>query len=160
MFRLSVLAVGRLKEKFYLDAAAEYAKRLSAFCDFQLIELPEERLPEHPGEAQRAAALEREAAQIRAKLPRGSFLCVCTPEGRELSSEGLAEKLAEVKLSGRSGACFVIGSSFGLDEGLKRQADFRLSFSKMTFPHHLFRVMLLEQLYRAESIQSGGKYHK
>ena len=160
MFRLQVIAVGRLKEKFYLDAAAEYAKRLAAFCDFRLIELPEERLPDNPSPAQIAAALAREAEAVRGKLQRGDFLCVCTPEGREFSSEELAGKLAELKLSGRSGACFVIGSSFGLDESLKRQADLRLSFSKMTFPHHLFRVMLLEQLYRAESIQSGSRYHK
>ena len=160
MFSLSVIAVGKLKEKFYLDASAEYVKRLASFCDFRLIELPEERLPENPAPAQIAAALEKEAAAIRAKTPRGAYLCVCTPEGRELSSEALAERLSSIKLSGRSAVCFVIGSSFGLDEGLKRQADLRLSFSKMTFPHHLFRVMLLEQLYRAESIQSGSKYHK
>ena len=160
MFRLTVIATGKLKERFYQEAAAEYQKRLGALCAFELIELPEERLPENPSPAQIAAALEREAAAVTARVPRGASVFVCTPEGRELSSPELAERLAQEKLAGRSAVCFVIGSSYGLAESLKRRAEFRLSCSRMTFPHHLFRVMLLEQLYRAESIQAGSKYHK
>ena len=160
MFQLTLIAVGRVKEKFYREACAEYEKRLRATCDFTLIELPEERLPEKPGEAEIRRALAREAAHVLEKVPRGVWLCVLTPEGRALSSEELAGLLAREKTNGRGGACFVIGSSFGLDESLKRRADFRLSFSKMTFPHHLFRVMAMEQLYRAEAIQSGSRYHK
>lgn len=160
MFSVTVICVGKLKEPFYADASAEYLKRLQAYCDCRIVELPEQRLPEDPGPAQIAAALQKEAAQIEKKLPRGAWFCCLTPEGKSLSSEGLAETLAAVKLSGRSGAAFLIGSSFGIDARLKQQADLRLSMSAMTFPHHLARVMLLEQIYRAESIQAGARYHK
>jgi len=160
MFSITLLTVGKLKEKFYLAACGEYRKRLGAFCRFELAELPECRLPENPSPAEIRAGLAREAEAIRARLPKGAWFCVLTPEGAMLSSEKLADTLASVKLSGRGGACFLIGSSFGIDETLKREADFRLSMSAMTFPHHLARVMVLEQLYRAESIQAGTKYHK
>lgn len=160
MFNITVLAVGKMKEKYYIEAVEEYAKRLKGFCELRLIELPEHRLPENPSEAQIQDGLAREAALVREKLPKGAWFCVLTPEGQQLSSEALAEKLAQTKSSGKSAACFLLGSSFGMDKSLKQQADLRLSFSKMTFPHHLARVMLLEQLYRAESIQAGSKYHK
>lgn len=160
MFDLTLIAVGKLKEKFYLSAVEEYTKRLQGFCSFHLIELPETRLPEDPSPAQIAAGLEKEAELIRAKIPKGAFFCVLTPEGKLLSSERLAETLKTVKLSGKSAACFLIGSSFGMAPELKQMADLRLSMSPMTFPHHLARVMVLEQLYRAESIQAGTKYHK
>ena len=107
-----------------------------------------------------AQALAREADAIRRKIPKGSWVCAFAIEGKPLSSEALAGTLARVKESGKGSACFVIGSSFGLDEGFKKQADLRLSMSPMTFPHHLARVMALEQLYRAEAIQAGSKYHK
>ena len=160
MFQITLLAMGKLKEKFYLSAAAEYEKRLSGTCRFQLLELPECRLPESPQPSEIAAGLAREAELIRQKIPKGAWFCVLTPEGRELSSEALAAQLSQIKLSGRSSACFLIGSSFGIDPALKAQADLCLSMGKMTFPHHLARIMLLEQLYRAESIQGGSKYHK
>lgn len=160
MFTITLLTVGKMKEPFFLAAAAEYKKRLSAFCKVELVELPESRLPDDPSPAEIRQGLEKEAALIRAKLPKNVFFCVFTPEGRTLSSEELADKLTEVKNAGRSGAVFLIGGSFGIAEEIKRMADFRLSVSKMTFPHHLFRVMALEQLYRAESIQAGTKYHK
>ena len=160
MFHITLITVGKLKERYYAAAADEYIRRLGAYCKFELIELPECRLPDDPNETQIAAGLAREAEQIEAKLPRGAWFCVLTPEGTELSSEGLAERLQAEKLNGRSAACFLIGSSFGIDARIKRMADFRLSFSKMTFPHHLMRVMALEQLYRAESILAGTKYHK
>lgn len=160
MFDLTLIAVGKLKEKFYLSAVEEYSKRLQAFCSFHLIELPETRLPEDPSPAQIAAGLQKEAELIRAKIPKGAFFCVLTPEGKLLSSEKLAETLKDVKLSGKSAACFLIGSSFGMAPEIKQLADLKLSMSPMTFPHHLARVMVLEQLYRAESIQAGTKYHK
>ncbi|MCI5992471.1 MAG: 23S rRNA (pseudouridine(1915)-N(3))-methyltransferase RlmH [Clostridiales bacterium] len=160
MFQLRLICMGKLKEQFYLSAAGEYAKRLRAFCDFALIELPECRLPEAPNPTQIAQGLSEEAARIRAKIPKGSFFCVFAPEGKQLSSPELAGTLGGVKSSGKSCACFLIGSSFGVDAGLKAQADLLLSMSTMTFPHHLARVMALEQLYRAESIQAGTKYHK
>ena len=160
MFHITLITVGKLKERYYAAAADEYIRRLGAYCKFELIELLECRLPDDPNGTQIAAGLAREAEQIEAKLPRGAWFCVLTPEGTELSSEGLAERLQAEKLNGRSAACFLIGSSFGIDARIKRMADFRLSFSKMTFPHHLMRVMALEQLYRAESILAGTKYHK
>lgn len=160
MFHITLITVGKLKERYYAAAADEYIRRLGAYCKFELIELPECRLPDDPNAAQIASGLAREAEQIEAKLPRGAWFCVLTPEGTELSSEGLAECLQAEKLNGRSAACFLIGSSFGIDARIKRMADFRLSFSKMTFPHHLMRVMALEQLYRAESILAGTRYHK
>ena len=160
MFSLTVIATGKLKEKFYLDAVEEYRKRLGAYVQLSLIELPEQKLPESPSQAQIDAALAKEAEAVRARLPRGAWLCLLTPEGKLLSSEQLAQKLAGVKTGGRSAAAFVLGSSYGLDKGLKQEADFLLSMSPMTFPHHLARVMTLEQLYRAETIQAGSRYHK
>lgn len=160
MFSITLIAMGKLKEKFYLSACAEYEKRLAGFCSFQLLELPEVRLPDDPSPAEITAGLEKEADLIFSKIPKGTWLCVLTPEGKMVSSEALAAKMREVKLSGKSSACFVIGSSFGMSPRVKEKADFRLSISPMTFPHHLARVMVLEQLYRAESIQAGTKYHK
>ena len=160
MFSMTLICMGKLKEKFYIQASEEYKKRLGAFCDFTLLELPEVRLPENPNETQILQGLSKEAELIRAKVPKGSWLCIFAPEGKLLSSEELAGKLSELKKSGKSSVCFLIGSSFGVDAGLKKQADLLLSMSRMTFPHHLARVMALEQLYRAEAIQAGTKYHK
>ena len=160
MFAITLLTVGKLKEKFYMAAVEEYAKRLSAYCKFRLVELPENRLPENPNPSEIAAGLAAEAERIFAAIPKGAWFCVLTPEGTELSSEALADKLRTVKNDGKSAACFLIGSSFGMDVSVKKRADFRLSFGPMTFPHHLLRVMVIEQLYRAESIQAGAKYHK
>ncbi len=160
MFSITLLTVGKLKEKFYLSAAEEYSKRLRGYCKFALIELPEQRLPEDPNPAQIANGLQKEAAQILSKIPKGAWLCVMTPEGTLLSSEALAHTLSAVKSGGKSCACFVIGSSFGLSPEVKEKADLKLSMSPMTFPHHLARIMVLEQLYRAEAIASGSKYHK
>lgn len=160
MFEITLIAMGKLKEKFYLSAAQEYAKRLSGFCRFQLIELPEYRLSDNPSDNEISAALEKEADSISSKIPKGAWFCVFTPEGKLLSSEAMAKTLGEIKLSGKSCACFLIGSSFGIAPRIKAMADLKLSMSPMTFPHHLARIMVLEQLYRAESIQSGSKYHK
>ena len=160
MASITVLTVGKLKEKFYLSACEEYLKRLKAYGGCTLIELPECRLPEDPSPAEIRAGLAKEAEEIKKRIPKGAWFCVCTPEGKGLSSEELAETFRQVKNNGKSSLCFLIGSSFGIDPSVKAMADFRLSMSKMTFPHHLFRVMLLEQIYRAEAIQAGSKYHK
>lgn len=160
MFEITLITVGKLKEKFYLSAAEEYEKRLKAYCNFKLIELPETRLPENPSQAEIQAGLDKEAELILTKIPKNAWFCVFTPEGKLLSSEDLARKIADIKLSGKSSACFLIGSSFGITKYLKEKADFKLSMSPMTFPHHLARIMVLEQLYRAEAIQAGSKYHK
>ena len=160
MFDITLIVMGKLKEKFYISAAAEYKKRMKAYASFKIVELPEFRLPENPSPAEIQNGLDKEAEQILTKIPKGAWFCVLTPEGKLLSSEALADKMADVKNSGKSSACFMIGSSFGMAQRVKEKADFKLSMSPMTFPHHLARVMVLEQLYRAEAIQAGSKYHK
>ena len=160
MQKVTIICTGKLKEKFYLDAAAEYAKRLSRFCTLTILELPEERLPESPSPAQIEAALAREADAVRAKLPAGCLLIAMCVEGQERSSEALARYLAEAAARGAGHIVFLIGSSYGMHPSLKQQADLRLSMSPMTFPHHLLRVMLLEQIYRAYQINAGSNYHK
>lgn len=159
MQRITVLCVGKLKEKFYADAAAEYCKRLSRYCKIEVTELPETRLPEDPSPAEIKKALAAEANAIRQKLEGGAVVAMCI-EGQTCSSEALSKKLAAFALEGKSKVTFLIGGSFGLDETLKKQADWRLSMSPMTFPHHLARVMLLEQIYRACQITEGTRYHK
>ena len=160
MFDVTLICMGKLKEKFYIQAAQEYEKRLGAYCRFHLLELPEYKLPDDPSPAQITAGLDKEAELILSKIPKGAWLCIWTPEGKILSSEDLALQMKDVKLSGKSSACFLIGSSFGISTKIKQIADYTLSMSKMTFPHHLARIMVLEQLYRAEAIQAGSKYHK
>ena len=160
MFDITLIVMGKLKEKFYLSAAEEYQKRLKGYCSFKIVELPEHRLPEDPSPAEIQTGLDKEAELIFAKIPKNSWLCIFTPEGKILSSEEFALKLKDVKNSGKSSACFLIGSSFGMAPRVKEKADFRLSMSPMTFPHHLARIMVLEQIYRAEAIQAGSKYHK
>ena len=160
MLSIHLICVGKLKEKFYLEACAEYQKRLSGCCSFTLTELPEERLPAAPSPARIAAALEREAEAIRSKIPANSrLICLCV-EGKPRSSPELARLMADFAQSGRRHLVFVIGGSFGLAESLKREAWLKLSMSPMTFPHHLARVMVLEQIYRAFKINEGSSYHK
>ena len=160
MFDITLICMGKLKEKFYISAASEYVKRLGAYCRFSLLELPEVRLPEDPSPAEIAAGLEKEADNILSRIPKGAWFCVLTPEGKTVSSEDFAQRLQQVKNSGKSSACFLIGSSFGIAPRVKTKADFKLSMGPMTFPHHLARIMVLEQIYRAEAIQAGSKYHK
>ena len=160
MFDITLIVMGKLKEKFYLSAAEEYQKRLKGYCSFKIVELPEHRLPEDPSPAEIQTGLDKEAELIFSKIPKNAWLCIFTPEGKILSSEEFAGKLKEVKNMGKSSACFLIGSSFGISQKVKDKADFKLSMGKMTFPHHLARIMVLEQIYRAEAIQAGSKYHK
>ena len=159
MQKVTILCVGKLKEKFYTDAAAEYVKRLSRFCKLEIMELPEERLPEDPSPAQVEAALAKEADAIRSKLPPSAFLIAMCVEGKLRSSEALARLMADSANRGGSHLVFLIGGSFGLHPSVKALADERLSMSPMTFPHHLARVMLLEQVYRAYQINAGSRYH-
>ena len=155
MQKVTILCVGKLKEKFYADAVSEYSKRLSRFC-----KLNEERLPEDPSPAQIEAALSREADAIRAKLPPAAMAVALCVEGKQRSSEELARLMADSASRGVSNLVFLIGGSFGLHPSIKELAAVRLSMSHMTFPHHLARVMLLEQIYRAYQINAGTKYHK
>ena len=160
MQNIQIICVGKLKERFYIEAAAEYVKRLGAYCRLQITELAEERLPKSPSPAQIEAALEQEGQAILSRLPpRSSLIALCV-EGEPYSSEALAGLLADWAGRGESQLAFAIGGSFGLHPSVKRRAWVRLSMSPMTFPHHLARVMLLEQLYRGFSINEGSKYHK
>ena len=160
MQKVTILCVGKLKEKFYAEAVAEYSKRLKRHCTLEIVELPESRLPDDPSPAEIRQALATEAALIESKLPKGGAVIAMCIEGKELSSTALAEKVEQFGLSGASQLTFLIGGSVGLDSSLKQKADLRLSMSPMTFPHHLARIMLLEQIYRAYQILAGSKYHK
>ena len=160
MQKVTVLCVGKLKEKFYTEASAEYVKRLGRHCKIEIVELPEFRLPEAPSDGDVQRALAQEAAAIREKLPKGGAVIAMCIEGKLLSSEDLSKKLEQLAVSGKTQLTFLIGGSFGLHQSIKDMADLKLSMSPMTFPHHMARIMLLEQIYRAYQIQQGTKYHK
>lgn len=160
MLNLTVACVGTLKERYLRDAAAEYAKRLSPYCKLNIVEVNEARVPENPSLAQITSALAEEGSRLLAKIPSGAYVVTLCIEGDMLSSEELGQRLNKITVNGASHIVLVIGGSWGLSPEVKKRADFRLSLSRMTFPHQLTRVMLLEQTYRAFQINSGGKYHK
>lgn len=160
MLGVSCICVGKMKEKHYISAFEEYRKRLGGYCRFELTELPEQRLSENPSQKEIAAALEKEALEIEKTIPAGAVVIAMCVEGSQCSSPELAEKISAWANAGRSRLCFVVGGSFGMSQRIKDRADLRLSVSKMTFPHHLFRVMLAEQIYRAFTILEGSRYHK
>ena len=159
MLQVKIIAVGIGKEQYYRDACEEYIKRLGAFCRPEICELKEAHLPDSPSEAEIAAALAEEGERILRQIPPKALRVVLAVEGKMLSSEELASLLDRESLS-HSSFCFIIGSSYGLSPAVKAAADVRLSFSRLTFPHRLFRVMLLEAIYRAFSINKGTGYHK
>lgn len=160
MVTIQIICVGKLKEKFYAAAVAEYEKRLTAFCKLSILELPEERLPDNPSPALIQAALAKEGEAILQKLPKNPLIIALCVEGKPLSSEALAEKLSSWMVAGHSNLVFLIGGSFGLSPVVKEKATLKLSLSAMTWPHHLARVMLLEQIYRGFMITQGSNYHK
>ena len=160
MLGVKLICVGRMREKFYSEAFAEYRKRLGAYCKFECTELTEQRLSDEPSNGEIAAALEKEAGEIEKAVPPDAYLVALCVEGRQRSSEELAALLRERENSGKPRLCFVIGGSYGMSERVKARADLKLSMSKMTFPHHLARVMLAEQIYRAFKINEGSRYHK
>ena len=160
MINLTLIALGRLKEAYLRDAVDEYKKRLSAFCKTNIIELTPEKLSDNPSQKEIDKALDIEAKAIVGKIPQDAFVVTMCIEGKQFSSEELSKKLEDAAISGKSNAVFIIGSSFGLSPEIKALADNKLSFSPMTFPHQLMRVMLLEQIYRAFQINNNGKYHK
>lgn len=160
MINITVIALGSLKEKYFREAADEYKKRLSGICKITETELRDERLPASPSQAEIDASLEREAVKIRAALPNRAFTVAMCIEGKEMSSVEFADVLDRAPLTGASNAVFILGSSYGISEKLKKECNMRLSMSKMTFPHKLARVMLYEAIYRAAEITSGSKYHK
>lgn len=159
MLNVKLITLGTLKEEYLRSAAAEYEKRLGGFCRFEQIQLKEERLSDQPSESEIKTALEREGSKILAEIPSRAYVVAMCVEGKQLSSEELADKLDEISARA-SEVCFIIGSSFGLSGTVKQRANLRLSVSKLTFPHQLMRVLLLEAIYRGFNIQKGTKYHK
>ena len=160
MVSVTLICVGKMKEKFYIEAAAEYVKRLAGYCKLNIVELPEQKLSQNPSQGEIDAALAKEAEAIRAKIPPSSSVVAMCIEGKMRSSEELARLVSDWQLSSAKHLVFLIGGSFGLHPSMKQEAWVKLSMSPMTFPHHLARVMLLEQVYRAFKIQEGSGYHK
>lgn len=160
MLGVTLICVGKMKEKHLISAFEEYRKRLGAFCRFELVELPEQRLSDNPSAKEIETALNKEAAEIRKHIPAGAAVVAMCVEGTQKSSPELAAQISAWANAGVSRLCFLVGGSFGMSEEVKRGAALRLSVSKMTFPHHLFRVMLAEQIYRAFTILEGSRYHK
>ena len=155
---INFIVIGKLKENYLKSACDEYIKRLSRYCNFEIHELNEYRLSENPSEKEISNALSKEGESIK-KYAKGYIIPMCI-EGKQISSSELSETIQSAVVSGNSTVTFIIGNSFGLAPEIKNLGDFKLSMSKMTFPHQLARVMLLEQIYRAFQISSGGKYHK
>ena len=160
MLAVKFICVGRMREKFYIDAFSEYTKRLQSLCKFEILEPNEQRLSENPSDKEVKAALDREAQDIMKAIPNDAYVVAMCVEGKQMPSEGMGELIAARENSGKPRLCFVIGGSFGLADSVKARADMKLSMSKMTFPHHLARVMLIEQLYRGFKINEGSRYHK
>ena len=158
--QIQIIAVGKLKEKYLKDGINEYLKRLQSYAKVEIIEVADEKEPANASAADEALIKVREAERIQKHIKADTYLIVLAIEGQMLTSEQLASRLDKLALEGKSHITMVIGGSLGLAPEIIKQADLLLSFSKMTFPHHLARVMALEQLYRAEAIQAGSKYHK
>ena len=157
---VKLICVGKMRERFYIDAFSEYSKRLSAYCRFDCVEIAEQRLPEKPSAAEIESALNREGQEIEKQIPPDAYVVALCVEGKQVPSEAMAELIAGRENSGKPRLCFLIGGSFGLANCIKNRANYKLSMSKMTFPHHLARVMLAEQLYRGYKIKEGSRYHK
>lgn len=161
MLRINIICIGKIKEKYFTDAINEYAKRLSAFCKFQIVELAEEKIRRNiPNISQIEEVIESEGKRIMQKINAGDYVVAMCIEGKMLSSEELSKTLDGVQINGKSTVDFIIGGSYGLSQAIKSRADLRLSMSKMTFPHQMARMILSEQIYRAFEISTNGKYHK
>lgn len=160
MSDIILICVGKLKEKYYLGAFEEYAKRLGGFCNFRCIELPEYRLSDSPSEKEVANALQHDAEAILSHIPDTAFVVSMCIEGKKVSSQEFSKQISDCFNRGKSKIVFIIGGSFGLADSVKARSDMKMSMSDMTFPHHLARIMLAEQIYRAFQIIAGSKYHK
>lgn len=160
MINLNIICVGKLKEQYLRDASAEYIKRMQTLCRLTVTEISAERLTDNPSQKEIDKALETEGKRIIEKIPDGAAVFAMCIEGKQRSSEELSGELDGLAVSGVSTAVFIIGGSFGLSDEVKAKSRYRLSMSKMTFPHQLARIMLLEQLYRAAQISLGTRYHK
>ena len=158
--KITVLSVGKLKEPFFRDAVAEYAKRLKAYAETELTEVKDEAAPEHYSDAERELVLKKEGERILERLPENAYPVILAIKGKSFTSEAFAKRIDELMLEGNSHFCFVIGGSLGLSDEVIKKGKLLLSFSDFTFPHQLMRVVLLEQLYRAMKIRKGEPYHK
>lgn len=157
---INIVCVGKVKEKYINMGLDEFSKRLKTYCKLNIIELPDEATPDRASNREVENIKNKEGEKILSKLPKSSYIIPLAIDGKQLSSEGLAEKIEAVKLDGNSDISFIIGGSLGLAEQVLARGDFKLSFSKMTFPHQLMRLILLEQIYRAFRISAGAPYHK
>ena len=160
MLNVTILAVGKIKEKFLSDAIDEYSKRLGRYCRLEIIRVKDDPMPDNPTDKERDIVLKREGERLIEKIPKGAYIIPLCIEGKQKSSEEFAKTMSDIPSGGKSEVVFIIGGSMGLWDRIKDMADIKLSFSKMTFPHQLMCVILLEQLYRAFNISDGGKYHK
>lgn len=158
--KITLITVGKIKEKFYTAAIEEYSKRLSRYCKLEIIQVADEKTPDHAGEALETQIREKEGERILAGIREGAYVIALAIEGKMLDSVELSEKIAALGVSGTSQIIFIIGGSLGLSKQVLDRADYLLSFSRMTFPHQLMRVILLEQIYRAYKINAGEPYHK
>ena len=158
--KIKIICVGKLKEKYLKDAISEYTKRLSRFATVEITELSDEKIPDNASEAEEEKVLISEGEKILRFVSPSDYVISLCVEGNSLSSEDFAKKLSQLTLSGKSTLCFIIGGSLGLHNDVKKRSDYKLSFSKMTFPHQLMRVFLTEQIYRAFKINANEKYHK
>lgn len=158
--KITLVTVGKIKEKFYTEAIAEYSKRLSRYCRLEIIQVADEKTPDGAGETLERQIKDREGERILAQIRDGAYVIALAIQGQMLSSEQLAAKIEQLGISGQSQIVLVIGGSLGLSDAVLKRADYQLSFSRMTFPHQLMRVILLEQIYRSYRIISGEPYHK
>ena len=158
--RITIIAVGKIRDRWISEGISEYARRLKRFARLEIVEIPDEKVPESYSEKDIAGALEKEGEKILARWPGSAWSAALCPKGDQLGSEGLAELIGRRCVSGSSHFLFIIGGSNGLSPGVLKRSDRRLSFGNHTFPHQLFRIMLLEQIYRAEKIRAGETYHK
>lgn len=158
--KITLITVGKIKEKYFTDAIAEYAKRLSRYCKLEIVEVADEKTPDGVSEAIENQIKEKEGDRILAKVPDGAYVVALAIEGKQLDSEELADKMEKWNVNGVGHLVFIIGGSLGLTPKVLNRADFKLSFSKMTFPHQLMRVILLEQIYRSFRIRNNEPYHK
>lgn len=158
--KITLITVGKIKEKFYTEALAEYAKRLSRYCRLEIVQVADEKTPDKASELEEQQIKKREGERILAQIRDGSYVIALAIEGKMLDSEELASKIGQLGVGGTSQITFVIGGSLGLSDAVLKRADYQLSFSKMTFPHQLMRVILLEQIYRSYRIIAGEPYHK
>lgn len=157
---IKIVTVGRVREKYMQEGIKEFSKRLSRYCSLDIVEVDDEKAPEKLSDKERDIVKTKEGNKILSKIPQNAYAVSLVIEGKQLSSEGLSEKMEDLMVSGVNDICFIIGGSLGLSKEVINRSNYKLSFSKMTFPHQLMRLILLEQVYRGFKIMKGEPYHK